>query len=57
MVLKGYSFGFFNIKTQYQNKMNIKYMDIEDYKKIGSYYYYIYLDPDNKTDMIINKKH
>ena len=53
---KGQSFEFFNLQKSISKQTEYKvYGYRRTLKKVGSYFYYIYLDPDNQTNMIINK--
>ena len=53
---KGQSFEFFNLQKLKSKQTEYKvYGYRRTLKKVGSYFYYIYLDPDNQTNMIINK--
>ena len=54
--IKGHSLEFFNIKNSKSKQIEYEvYGYRRVLKKVGSYYYYIFLDPEKKTNMIINK--
>ena len=53
---RGHSFEFFNIQKSMSRQTEYKiYGYRRVLKKVGSYYYYIYLNPDNHSDLIINR--